>query len=151
MSELKAEQIKKELEGLAKFRTCPEYIKNALALINSQEQRIKELTEELVKCYTDKAKLTEENAYIKHIELEAMRSEANYYKMHSTELAEENERLRDTAYRLESEVLREKADTVRKMQERLKKWFGDDLQRVYSNYNIHRYIDGIAKEMLEGG
>ena len=43
------------------------------------------------------------------------------------------------------------ADTVRKMQERLKKWFGDDLQRLYSNYNIHRYIDGAAKEMLEGG
>lgn len=43
--ELNAEQIKKELEGLANFRTCPEYIKNALALINSQEQRIGELTE----------------------------------------------------------------------------------------------------------
>ena len=37
--ELNGEQIIKELEGLATFVTCPEYIKDALALI-------KELTEE---------------------------------------------------------------------------------------------------------
>ena len=42
-----------------------------------------------------------------------------------------------------------KADTVRKMQERLNERFGTDSNRVFSNYNIHRYIDQIAKEMLE--
>ena len=41
-----------------------------------------------------------------------------------------------------------KIDAVLKMAEKLKKWFGDDLQRHYSNYNIHRYIDGITKEMI---
>ena len=62
------------------------------------------------------------------------------------ELTEENERLRDTAYRLECEVHRERADTVRKMQERL-----------YPLYKVlcvdegdWRYeVDQIAKEMLE--
>ena len=43
-----------------------------------------------------------------------------------------------------------KADTVRKMQERLNERFGTDSNRVFSNYNIHRYIDQITKEMLEG-
>jgi hypothetical protein len=46
MENLNTEQVKRELEGLVAFRTCPEYIKSALALINSQEQRIGELTEE---------------------------------------------------------------------------------------------------------
>lgn len=55
MENLNAEEVKSELEGLANYRTCPEYIKNALALINSQEQRIKELAEKnenLVKLLT---------------------------------------------------------------------------------------------------
>ena len=43
-----------------------------------------------------------------------------------------------------------KADTVRKMQERLHERFKSDPNLVYSNYNIHRYIDQIAKGMLEG-
>ena len=74
------------------------------------------------------------------------------------ELTEENERLKAQKYmaypdgRIEMipTVESVKADTVRKMQERLHERFGTDSNRVYSNYNIHRYIDQIAKEMLEG-
>jgi hypothetical protein len=42
------------------------------------------------------------------------------------------------------------ADTVRKMQERLKRRFKADRDAIYTGYNIHRYIDQIEKEMLEG-
>lgn len=69
--------------------------------------------------------LTEENERL-NIDLEAMRGAANSYKMHY-EAA--------------------KADTVRKMQERLAKL------RVVGSYGVHCYlkddIDQIAKEMLE--
>ena len=133
MENFKAEQVKKALEccymqGLEHTENCPEcpytnlypncteYLgKDALALINSQEQRIKELTEELT------------------------RKETEYNELY--EFCE--------SYR--KEIGEVKADTVRKMQERLHERFGADANRVYSNYNIHRYIDQIAKERLEGG
>jgi ribosomal protein S17E len=62
MENLNAEQIKKALECYVNFRCgecpldcakCEEFdcVKQALALINSQEQRIKELTEENDKLY----------------------------------------------------------------------------------------------------
>ena len=184
MENLNAEQIKKVLEHCVNWtaeigcKGCPyeencidqDVMKDALALINSQEQRIKELTEELVKCYTDKAKLSEENAYIKHIELEAMRSEANYYKMHSTELAEENERLQKalntdisivrvsrgsgkTAHlrevgRIRADAIR--ADAVRKMQHKIWLEFSDCTEEEKITVGSFRAsIDQIAKEMLE--
>ena len=73
-------------------------------------------------------------------------------------LTEENERLiaENTIYSNNVERIAEnyhrqgRADTIREMQERLHRRFGDDANRVFSNYNIHRYIDQIAKEMLEG-
>ena len=69
------------------------------------------------------------------------------------ELTEENERLKElgTTKEIEKEIVRRetRADTVRKMQERLVKRFKGDKYNVYTVYNIHRYIDQIAKEMLE--
>jgi predicted nuclease with TOPRIM domain len=64
------------------------------------------------------------------------------------ELTEENERLRDTAYHLECEVHRERADTVRKMQERLNEAFKHYPQRC--GECCKEKVDQIAKEMLEG-
>ena len=140
------------------FSCYHEVAQNALALINLQEQRIKELGEELAKCYTDKAKLTEENAYIKHIELEAMRGAANSYKMHYERLTEENEWLKksvETSGWANPDVEKYKkvivADTLRKMQERLKTFFANDEMlecvEVDASY-ISECIDQIAKEML---
>lgn len=89
--ELNAEQIKKALEcclsgddcticPLCDEQSCPCVLnENALALINSQEQRIKELAEEAVSwksiaegyqkqfedCAEDRAKLTEDNERLK--------------------------------------------------------------------------------------
>ena len=40
---MEKEQIVKELEGLSKFTTCPDYIKRALSLILEQEKRIEYL------------------------------------------------------------------------------------------------------------
>ena len=78
-------------------------------------------------------------------------------------LREENERLKSVEFTcgfikphkvlecpIFDEIVKAKADTVREMQERLHGRFGDDANRVFSNYNIHRYIDQIAKETLEG-
>lgn len=70
-------------------------------------------------------------------------------------LNEENERLRDTAYRLECEVHRERADTVRKMLQRIK----EDAIAVSLLSNPPKFmleiredaLDQIAKEILEGG
>lgn len=140
-----AEQIKSELEGLAKFRTCPEYIRNALALITSQEQRIKELTEEN-EAWQKQLISTEEQAgkayYDLACEVENLRAE--------------NERLREKADRnLENlkAVLEERnestivADTVRKMQSELKKTFSALCKGEMGD--LYRIIDQIAKEMLE--
>ena len=75
------------------------------------------------------------------------------------ELTEENERLRscvvseeqvktiaETTIKLGIDTI--KADTVRKMQERLKEQFRDKFG--YRSDYIHELIDIIAKEMLEG-
>ena len=169
--ELNAEQIKKALECCASEKyictQCPidEKIKddcecgnvvarNALALINSQEQRIKELTEEFEKERTWADSL-----------IDNLRDDIR-------ELAEENERLQkhnavliEDNHILSSECIpMAKADTVRKMQERLMEapikvglpLFGlqtKDEVEDYANELILQMrdtIDQIAKEMLEG-
>lgn len=70
------------------------------------------------------------------IELEAMRTAANSLKMHYEKLTEENDRLR--------------ADTVRKMQERLRQCFDNtsDRMAVYPEEQVLFAIDQIAKETL---
>jgi regulator of replication initiation timing len=112
-------------------------MKDALSLINSQEQRIEKLA----------------------VELEAMRCAANSYKMHNKELTEENERLR--ARMLEENHLRHqaeemlvngmsvvRADTLREFAKRLKdravqipKYNGDVINA--------QWVDRISSEMLE--
>lgn len=190
MQNLNAENIINEIQSLIKaLKDCGGWVKrgngegwfnheilaDALALINSQEQRIKELAEELAECYTDKTKLIKENAHLKHFELEAMRGAANSYKMHYERLTEENEKLTrnleianlqveckerilesymmqyGTATDKEVFLKKERADTVRKMQERLQLYFGT----YVLGYKIPltealKAVNQIAKEMLEG-
>lgn len=102
MENLNAEQIIKALEcwasdnpcigsACAVFRasteSCDRWIgERALSLIKSQEQKIKELTEDVEKYIAQTKELA--------VELDAMRGAANSYKMHSEKLTEENERLR---------------------------------------------------------
>lgn len=90
-------------------KECADTDRNVLAILNSQEQRIKELTEE--------------NERVK----------------------EYNNSLVDTIEKQEQEIFSAKADTVRKMSERLKAEF-------YGKYgsDVHITINKIAKEMLEG-
>lgn len=143
--ELKAEQIKSELEGLAKFRTCPEYIRTALALITSQEQRIKELTEE-------------NEAWQKALITEKENADKAYYELacEVEDLRAENERLnkevkywevetKEARADIDQAVTEARADTVRKMQEKLIK--GAFCSACGIDYSHH--IIQIAKEMLE--
>lgn len=66
------------------------------------------------------------------------------------ELTEENDRLRDTAYRLECEVHRERADTVGKMQHKIWLEFSDCTEEEEISVGSFRAsVDQIAKEMLE--
>lgn len=169
MKNLNAEKIKKGLkccsEDTADCHNCPysEFTegncfdnakKDALALITSQEQRIKELSAKVAKWEEECdlrgdmwCKLNEENK----------------------RLTEENERLRDNLERTEKALItcdkahnalftdtfrieaEAKADTVRKMQER----FIAEIEQT-PNANEHfikawkSKIDKIAKEVLEG-
>lgn len=139
-----AEQIKKALECChkdsncdgcmyGKYRrkkngTCIELMqRDALALITSQEQRIGELTEES----------------------ERLRNRITCQVVLPDEKLEEikNECLE----RVELDIKKIEADTVRKMQERLRIYFGT----YVLSYKIPlsealKAIDQIAKEMLEG-
>lgn len=109
--ELNRKQIISELEGLAKFITCPEYIKNALSLIEE---------------------LTEENE-----ELHAS----------CTELEQTCKKWQS---RLDIECKYTKADTVKKMRERLQMYFGTYvIGYKIALYDVLRVINQIAKEMLE--
>ena len=78
------------------------------------------------------------------------------------ELTEENERLKkrlkatnymitpDERIEMIPTVESVRADTVREMQERLKVRFKGGKCNLYTVYNIQRYIDQIAEEILEG-
>lgn len=158
MENLNAETVKKALECCSADTTdchsCPysEFSefncfdnakKDALALINSQEQRIEAYRQELG-------------------EVRIALAEANKERQ---ELTEENERLREQAYRLECDlqlnadekavakaIEQTKKATVRKMQERLDKHFCHDPAFLGVEQRlIMGAVDQIAKEMLEGG
>ena len=146
MENLNAEQVKNMLEQLSlvgcmtgvtiKGHSVVHLLRDALALINSQEQRIKELTAE-------NERLRENN---KQIVTDAVRS--------VSKLTEENERLMREKTALECVISTARnqatADTVRKMQERLKKQVFSDAT-PHDMDLLHCFIDGVAKEMLEGG
>ena len=152
MENLNAEQIKKALECHAGYFSCDEcpydpyeetgerycgcvLAKHALALITSQEQRIKELTEEnerlrgILLQFTDIVhKWGNKNGYdTSEISLVPILNEANAIK---TQI---------------------EADTVRKMQERLKMYFGTYILGYKIPLSeVLKVINQIAKEMLEG-
>ena len=139
---LNAEQIKKALECCTKAELCNDecpydsfahcmrkMTRDTLSLIN-------ELTEELTKKETEYNEL---------------------YEL-TEDLQKENERLQQTISQLgknNDEIARvyplaikeAKADTVRKMQERLHEQFRESV--AYTRSYIHEGIDQIAKEMLE--
>lgn len=163
--ELNAKQVKKWLEICAEDTPYPDQeraLLDALALINSQEQRIKELAEEVAE---EKAKGEMCAEVIKRQDKEIAQKDAKIER-----LAEENERLRAHKERLEELRVRDmrfmdiymeasgakkvikdtKHDTVRKMQERLKAKANENEKFPYVGYIHFDDIDEIAKEMLEG-
>ena len=110
---------------------------DTLALITSQEQRIKELTEE------NERLITAIPLWAKQcVELEercmALRAEVSVKK-----------KLLDKA---EETIAKERAKTVREMQERLKECFDNEIEHksIYTESQVLFVINQIAKEVLEG-
>lgn len=154
---LNAEQVKKALErdiriSMALNYECPRItyskLRDSLALINSQEQRIKELTKDVERV----AKQCGE------IIVECDERDAERLKQ-VAKLTEENERLRAIPEQLHKEMSEriveerkiERKLAVRKMQERLDKHFCHDPAFLGVEQRlIMDVIDQIAKEMLEG-
>lgn len=149
MENLNAEQIKKALEwGISEEfcenclctvygKSMTSFLNEALAIINSQEQRIKELTEELTRKETEYNELYEL--------LQTYKADSEAYRSYSKTLEKENEMLLNIKNLNLDKVI---ADTVRKMQEMVYE-FADDLNTIDA-YIIKEMIDEIAKEMLEG-
>lgn len=103
--------------------------------------------------------LTEENeAWQQRLISQEEKADKAYHDLacEVEDLRAENERLRDTAYRLECEVHRERANTVRKMQERLFEEFLLIARCQLNNepnitsQDAYAAIRRVAKEMLEG-
>lgn len=157
MENLNAEQVKKALEccTLGDCTPCPYHqfyvgcrdrmAEDALALINSQEQRIGELEQ----CW--------EHEHASAMEIFGQWSEK------CERLTEENERLKAQKYYIHSDgriemiptVESVRADTVRKMQERIKQYidvghYRSPTEICFSELDVANIIDRIAKEMLEG-
>lgn len=185
--ELNAEQIKKALECCANetedCNNCPywrgydencfnDLKMNALALINSQEQRIKGLETESRQYYYEQRKLVEAHDTYKeyaenmqlfvekmvHLEDKGYEPSAARYAaemdmwravaLEKKRLTEENEKIGIENFALIRKLSLIKEDTVRKMGERLKAQ-----KFTHKNFGELVYvedIDQIAKEMLEG-
>lgn len=129
MENLNAEKVKIALEVCAEDTPYPDQsqgLLDALALINSQEQRIKELTEE--------------NERLKNRVVATVVITDEQLEEIKTECLE----------RVELDIKAIRANAVREFAERAKERFKGDKYNVYTVYNIHRYIDQIAKEMVEG-
>ena len=112
-------------------------MKDALALVNSLEQRIEALSEENERILTALAN------YDRQTELRIFE---NYYTVEAyEELREEYERLRACTNLIPS-LYEVKADTVREMQERVKANF-----KKYgrANWSVRAIIDEAANEVLE--
>ena len=141
MENLNAEQIINEIQSFIKaLKDCGGWVKrgngegwfnheilaDALALINSQEQRIKELTEEN----------------------ERLRAENVDCQLGFRLLEDAFERLEKINEQTEAET---RAETVGQMQERLKERFSTATRySKYSGAGVVMVIDQIAKEMVEG-
>lgn len=146
MENLNAEMIKKALECCtsesSKCADCPRYsfVPCTKSLLTDALSLIKELTEEneRLRAVIDKKEET----------MQMIAQEKQVYCDKLVIAKEDIARLRDTAYRLECEVHRERADTVRQMQEEIKKTLSALCKGDVSE--ICRMVDQIAKEMLEG-
>ena len=143
----KREEVIKALEHCIKDTTCEQcnyspstcFIQeNALSLINELTEEVADLKaiaegyQKLFEdCYEDKAKLTEDN--------ESLKTQRMVLAVG----------LKD----LRKEIKAIKADTVRKMQERLIKWWKAQIEvcvNAKEEEIIISAVDQIAKEMLEG-
>lgn len=139
-----------ELEGLARFNTCPKYVKDALSLI-------KELIEDNEYLKTQLTATEARYESRKESDLE----EVLELRLKVEELTEENERSQKyNAVLIEdNHILATEfkeitiADTVRKMQERLKQYIDVGKYRpateiCFSELDVANIIDRIAKEMI---
>ena len=120
-----------------KYFECSNLTTYAVFLVkklNEEVEDLKAIAEQYRKqfedCGEDRAKLTEENERLSGKVAEYEEERKYHFEMSRKRIAET------------------KADTVREFVERLHERFGSDSNRVYSNYNIHRYIDQIANEMI---
>lgn len=171
MENLNAEQVKKALENWVKnydgkvldFVT----LCNSLALINSQEQRIKELTEEVERSETaggckesvdngfspSVTELQRENERLR-AQNETLEINNKDFKHRIYELSRDNEEwehenkdLECDNYMLRERITEIKADTVRKMHSEIKERCIEG--GIYPAF-VASTIDQIEKEMLEG-
>ena len=154
MKIVNSEQIKNNIEACVEREcencsydeqtSCKEtMLYEALAFINSQEQRIKELTEE-------------NEAWQKALISEEEKAGKAYYEVacEVENLRAKNERLHASCTELTQNLHECKVETVRKMQERFKERLRDTARQINGNNVIYligdSFIDQIAKEMLEG-
>ena len=143
-------------EDTADDGSCAEKMEaDALALINSQEQRIKELTEEN-EAWQKSLITQKENAdkayYELACEVENLRTENARYEAENHAEFNKWMKLEEATKRHHSELFEEakiavKEDTVRKMQERLSEAFKHYPQRC--GKCCKEKVDQIAKEMVE--
>lgn len=140
--------IIKELEKVAYLNVCPSYIKEALALIREQEQRIESLERRLRYLLQSKtiSEYDEVDIHTKEYVKDIHSLDANI-----EHLTETNERLQkeNDVLLLMPSVADVKADTVRKMAERLKLYY-NNLSGTTSPVLTAYHIDQVAKEMLDG-
>ena len=115
--ELNRYQIIKELEGLVKFSTCPEYIKDALALIKAMAEDYTELDEKYRRLYEECERLKkayadyEETTGLKHIRADTVQKLQDSIAVHfGTYTTEDYVRVLDVIrviYKLGEELLNE--------------------------------------------
>lgn len=150
--ELNREQTKKALEWCYAEETCSEcpyqkicfeasqwqILGDALALINSQEHRIKELTEENEGLRVDKKKLINENEELKK-------------QIQEADFTEEEIDFIDEYTRLLNEGIRDaKANNVSEIKTRFAMRFGTYTDKDMTPITeVFRLLDQIAKEMLD--
>ena len=152
MMELKRDEIVKSLECCTSIGGC----KKCPCSINGKPKDNGDCGKEmLIDALSLIKELTAENKLL-NVELGNANPEILMLIEDKKELTEKNERLGDTAYRLECEVHRERADTVRKMRaliENESSWFVTQSNGIVTSrtYQLTEdKLDQIAKEIIEG-
>ena len=140
--ELNREQlIEKLIQNDSCYAEDIKAIKEAIALIRYDEEKIKELTEGKydIECSYNSLKKDNERLHASCTELERKCASLN----------DENESLKDSNEHLAVFLAEAKADTVQKMQERLKHRLCCIAQFHFNYAEVEFHIDQIAKEMIE--